>query len=87
VLVLVAIMYVRLFGVRLLASRHRDLLGHVVAAVAFSRGIPRSSGALARRHGYNLRYAVIVGGGRAAAEVLRVLRRRPDVGNSCGSGC
>jgi len=35
---------------------------------------------VARRRGYNQRYAVIVGGGEPAAEVLRVLRRRPDVG-------
>jgi len=33
-----------------------------------------------RRHGFNQRYAIVVGGGEPAAEVLRVLRRRPDVG-------
>jgi len=51
-----------------------------VAAVAFSRAVFREALRVARRHGYNLRYAVIVGGGEPAAEVLRVLRRRPDVG-------
>ena len=34
----------------------------------------------ARKRGYNQRYAVVVGGGEPAAEVLRVLRRRPDTG-------
>ena len=34
----------------------------------------------ARRHGYNLRYALVVGGGEPVAEVLRVLNRRRDVG-------
>ena len=34
----------------------------------------------ARRRGYNQRYAIVVGGGEPAAEVLRVLRRRVDVG-------
>ncbi len=34
----------------------------------------------ARRRGYNQRYAIVVGGGEPAVEVLRVLRRRPDVG-------
>jgi Undecaprenyl-phosphate glucose phosphotransferase len=51
-----------------------------VAAVAFSRAVFREALRVARRHGYNQRYAVIVGGGEPAAEVLRVLRRRPDVG-------
>jgi Undecaprenyl-phosphate glucose phosphotransferase len=35
---------------------------------------------VARRRGYNQRYALLVGGGEPAAEVLRVLQRRPDVG-------
>jgi Undecaprenyl-phosphate glucose phosphotransferase len=51
-----------------------------IAAASFSRGVFREALRVARRRGYNQRYAVIVGGGEPAAEVLRVLRRRPDVG-------
>ena len=50
----------------------------VVASVA--RGVFRETLRYARRRGHNQRYAVIVGGGEPAVEVLRVLRRRPDVG-------
>src|SRR5262249_61629198 len=34
----------------------------------------------ARRRGYNLRYAVVVGGGELAATVVRGMQGRPDVG-------
>jgi Undecaprenyl-phosphate glucose phosphotransferase len=51
-----------------------------IAVVSTSRGLFRSFLRLARRRGYNQRYAVVVGGGEPAAEVLRVLRERPDVG-------
>src|SRR3989441_4567943 len=51
-----------------------------VVAVSFSRAVFREALRLARRRGYNQRYAIVVGGGEPAAEVLRVLRRRPDVG-------
>jgi Undecaprenyl-phosphate glucose phosphotransferase len=51
-----------------------------IVATAFSRGVFREAMRVARRRGYNLRYAVVVGGGEAAAEVFRVLKRRPDVG-------
>ena len=51
-----------------------------IAAASFSRAVFREALRVARRRGYNLRYAVVVGGGEAAAEVFRVLRRRPDVG-------
>ena len=51
-----------------------------VIAVSFSRAVFREAMRVARRHGYNQRYAIVVGGGEPAAEVLRVLRRRPDVG-------
>jgi Undecaprenyl-phosphate glucose phosphotransferase len=37
---------------------------------------------VARRRGYNLRHAVLVGGGEPAAEVQAMLQRRPDVGIS-----
>ena len=51
-----------------------------IVAVSFSRAVFRELLRFARRHGFNQRYAIIVGGGEPAAEVLRVLRRRPDVG-------
>jgi Undecaprenyl-phosphate glucose phosphotransferase len=51
-----------------------------IVACSLSRAVFREALRVARRHGYNQRYAVIVGGGEAAGEVLRVLRRRPDAG-------
>ncbi len=51
-----------------------------IVAVTMSRVVFREALRVARRRGYNLRYAVVVGGGEAAAEVFRVLKRRPDVG-------
>jgi Undecaprenyl-phosphate glucose phosphotransferase len=51
-----------------------------IVGATMSRVVFREALRVARRHGYNLRYAVVVGGGDAAAEVFRVLRRRPDVG-------
>jgi len=54
--------------------------GASIVAVSLSRAIFRELLRIARRRGYNQRYAVVVGGGEVAAEVLRVLRRRPDVG-------
>jgi Undecaprenyl-phosphate glucose phosphotransferase len=51
-----------------------------IVSVSFSRAVFREALRVARRHGYNQRYAVVVGGGEPAAEVLRVLRRRPDAG-------
>jgi Undecaprenyl-phosphate glucose phosphotransferase len=51
-----------------------------IVSVSFSRAVFREVLRVARRRGYNQRYAVVVGGGEPAAEVLRVLRRRPDTG-------
>ncbi len=51
-----------------------------IVAVSFSRAVFREALRFARRRGYNQRYAIVVGGGEPATEVLRVLRRRPDVG-------
>ncbi len=51
-----------------------------IVAVSLSRAVFREALRFARRRGYNQRYAIVVGGGEPAAEVLRVLRRRPDVG-------
>ena len=54
--------------------------GSSIVAASFSRAVFREGLRFARRRGYNQRYAVIIGGGEPAAEVLRVLRRRPDAG-------
>jgi Undecaprenyl-phosphate glucose phosphotransferase len=51
-----------------------------IVTVSFSRAVFREALRVARRRGYNRRYAVVVGGGELAAELLRVLRRRPDAG-------
>ena len=51
-----------------------------IVAVSLSRAAFRELLRFARRRGYNQRYAVVVGGGEPAAEVLRVLRRRRDTG-------
>src|SRR5438094_8239471 len=51
-----------------------------IVLVSFSRAVFREALRFARRRGYNQRYAIVVGGGEPAAEVLRVLKRRPDVG-------
>ncbi|HEY3186048.1 MAG TPA: exopolysaccharide biosynthesis polyprenyl glycosylphosphotransferase, partial [Solirubrobacteraceae bacterium] len=51
-----------------------------IAVVSVSRAAFREALRVARRRGYNQRYAIVVGGGDPAAEVLRVFRRRPDVG-------
>jgi Undecaprenyl-phosphate glucose phosphotransferase len=51
-----------------------------IVAVSFSRSVFREGLRFARRRGYNQRHAILVGQGEPAAEVLRVLRRRPDVG-------
>ena len=54
--------------------------GFSIVTVSFSRAVFREALRVARRRGYNQRHAVVVGGGDLAAELLRVLRRRPDVG-------
>jgi Undecaprenyl-phosphate glucose phosphotransferase len=51
-----------------------------IVTVSLARAGLREVLRFARRHGYNLRYAIVVGGGEPAAEVLRVLNRRRDVG-------
>jgi Undecaprenyl-phosphate glucose phosphotransferase len=51
-----------------------------IVTVSLARAMFREALRFARRRGYNQRYAVVVGGGEPAAEVLRVLRRRRDTG-------
>ena len=55
-------------------------LAQSIVVVSLARAGLRELLRFARRHGYNLRYAIVVGGGEPAAEVLRVLNRRRDVG-------
>jgi Undecaprenyl-phosphate glucose phosphotransferase len=55
-------------------------LAQSIVAVSLARAALREALRFARRHGYNLRYAIVVGGGEPASEVLRVLNRRRDVG-------
>ena len=55
-------------------------LAQSIVVVSLARAGLREALRFARRHGYNLRYAIVVGGGEPAAEVLRVLNRRRDVG-------
>ena len=51
-----------------------------IATVWFSRATFREALRFARRHGYNLRYAVVVGSGELATMVVRRIQTRPDVG-------
>ena len=51
-----------------------------IAAVSFARYVFREALRVARRRGYNLRYALVVGGGELAAGVVQRLRSRPDTG-------
>jgi Undecaprenyl-phosphate glucose phosphotransferase len=51
-----------------------------IVTASLSRAVFREILRVAHRHGYNQRYAVVVGGGEPAAEVVRVIRRRPDAG-------
>ena len=51
-----------------------------IGLVWLSRAVFREGLRVARRHGYNLRYAVIVGSGELAVAVARRFRDRPDVG-------
>jgi Undecaprenyl-phosphate glucose phosphotransferase len=51
-----------------------------IVAASLARAVFRETLRFARRRGYNQRHALVVGGGEPAAELLRVLRRRPDAG-------
>ena len=51
-----------------------------IVGASLLRATFREALRVARRRGYNQRHALVVGGGEPAAEVLRVLRRRPDAG-------
>ena len=51
-----------------------------IAAVSFSRYAFREVLRVARRRGYNQRYALVVGGGELAGAVIQRLRARPDTG-------
>lgn len=51
-----------------------------IFAVSGARAAFRVALRAARRRGYNLRYALVVGGGELARTVIERLRQRPDVG-------
>ena len=51
-----------------------------IAAVSWARYVFREALRFARRRGYNQRYAVVVGGGELARDVVGRLRTRPDTG-------
>ena len=51
-----------------------------IGAVWFSRAAFREALRFARRRGYNLRYAIVVGDGDLAATVVSRMQARPDVG-------
>jgi Undecaprenyl-phosphate glucose phosphotransferase len=51
-----------------------------IGAVWFSRAAFREGLRFARRHGYNLRHAVVVGSGLLAATVVQRIQSRADVG-------
>jgi Undecaprenyl-phosphate glucose phosphotransferase len=51
-----------------------------IVAVSLWRATFRELLRVARRGGFNLRHALVVGGGGPAAQVLEAVRRRPDVG-------
>ena len=51
-----------------------------IASVSFARYAFREGLRVARRRGYNQRYALVVGGGDLAAGVIHRLRSRPDTG-------
>jgi Undecaprenyl-phosphate glucose phosphotransferase len=51
-----------------------------IGVVWFSRAAFREVLRFARRRGYNLRYALVVGGGELAATVVQRMQGRPDVG-------
>ena len=80
VLVLVAIMTFAFRGYDYSRIVIALFWGQSIVLVSLSRALFREALRVARRRGYNQRYALVVGGGEPAAEVLRVLKRRPDVG-------
>jgi Undecaprenyl-phosphate glucose phosphotransferase len=51
-----------------------------IVSVSLFRALFREMLRFARRRGYNLRHAIIVGSGEVAAEMARMLHRRPDIG-------
>jgi len=80
VLVLVAIMTFAFRGYEYSRLVITFFLVQSIVVVSLARAAFREVLRFARRRGYNQRYAIVVGGGEPAAEVLRVLRRRVDVG-------
>ncbi len=80
VLVLIAIMTFAFRGYEYSRLVITFFLVQSIVVVSLARAAFREVLRFARRRGYNQRYAIVVGGGEPAAEVLKVLRRRVDVG-------
>jgi Undecaprenyl-phosphate glucose phosphotransferase len=80
VLVLVAVMQFAFHGYDY--SRVVILYFWVLSIIGASllRAVFRESLRVARRRGYNVRRAIVIGGGRPAADVLAMLARRVDLG-------
>src|SRR6266436_1771858 len=51
-----------------------------IVTVSLSRAVFREALRFARRRGHILRHGLVVGSGEVAAEVVRMLHRRPDIG-------
>jgi Undecaprenyl-phosphate glucose phosphotransferase len=80
VLVLVAVMTFLFHGYEYSRAVILMFWGASIVTASLSRAAFREALRVSRRRGYNQRYAVVVGGGEPAAEVLRVLERRRDTG-------
>jgi Undecaprenyl-phosphate glucose phosphotransferase len=80
VLVLVAVMTFLFHGYEYSRIVILMFWGASIVTASLSRAAFREALRVSRRRGYNQRYAVVVGGGEPAAEVLRVLERRRDTG-------
>jgi Undecaprenyl-phosphate glucose phosphotransferase len=80
VLVLVAVMAFLFHGYEYSRAVILMFWSASIVTASLSRAAFREVLRFARRRGYNQRYAVVVGGGEPAAEVLRVLERRRDTG-------
>ncbi len=80
VLVLVAVMtfFFRGYDYSRVAIVYFWLLS--IGVIWFSRAAFREGLRFARRRGYNLRYAIVVGDGELAATVVQRMQGRPDVG-------
>jgi Undecaprenyl-phosphate glucose phosphotransferase len=80
VLVLVAVMTFLFHGYEYSRAVILMFWATSIVSASLSRAAFREALRFARRRGYNQRYAVVIGSGEPAVEVLRVLQRRRDTG-------